>query len=74
MASVEDNIAFVLYKNGAQVTDSVVYSTINATSPKNISLVWHDLVENGDYFELYTANIDANVDVVVTRVTMRIRS
>ena len=72
--TVEDNIAFVLYKNGAQVTDSVVYSTINATSPKNISLVWHDLVENGDYFELYTANIDANVDVVVTRVTMRIRS
>lgn len=69
-----DNVSFFLYLNGVQITASRVTREFNAGDPGNVTLVWETPVETNDYLQLYVQNDDATADVIITTLTLRIRS
>lgn len=74
VATVADNISFFIYKNGVAIPASRVTDYVTNNQPSNMTLLWNEDIENGDYFQLYVQNDDTNVDVVIHRATMRIWS
>ena len=69
-----DLIAFLLYKNGVAITDSVVYGTAHDNEAHGMTLIWGLDLQNSDYLQLYCANMDTNVDIEIESATVRIIS
>ena len=69
MASGTDtHISYCLYKNGAEVVGSGQPDTIRSGRTGNTSIIWQDTIEQGDYFELYVANLENTTNIIVQDV------
>lgn len=69
-----DTISFFLYKNGVQIAASRAYNSTTLNVPYDFTIIWDEYLENGDYIQLYAQNDDANVDILISSATIRIRS
>lgn len=74
ISTVTDSIGFYIYKNGVQIPQALGRATVTLNDPKNISVVWDEYLENGDYIELYAVNFDTAVSIIIIRANLRIRS
>jgi len=69
-----DDITFFLYKNGVQIANSAVTREFTSGDIGNLSMLWEDLAETDDYYELWVQNDDTAVDVEIDKIILRIRS
>lgn len=74
IATASDNVSFFLYLNGVQITNSRITRLFAAGSIGNVVLIWDVELATSDYLELWVQNDDTNVDVNISKITMRIRS
>lgn len=74
IALASDNVSFFIYLNGAQITASRVTRLFSAGSIGNVVLIWDVQLVTSDYLELWVQNDDTDVDVNISKITMRIRS
>ena len=66
MASGSDtDVTFYLYKNGVQLAASAQGNTVKAAAVGNTSLIYQDTIEENDYYEIYIANEDSTINIVV---------
>lgn len=59
-------VTLYLYKNGSIVSAARCQTTTDASDPRVLSLTWQDVVNNGDYYELFIEN-NADTDNIIVR-------
>lgn len=66
MASGSDtDVTFYLYKNGVQVASSAQGNTVKAAAVGNTSIMFQDTISQNDYYEIYVANEDSTINIIV---------
>jgi len=61
----DTDVTFSLYKNGVQIAASQQGNTVKAAATGNTSIMWQDDIAEGDYFELFVANEDGTINILV---------
>jgi hypothetical protein len=65
-------ISAYLAKNGTKIALSRVQSTMSATLPENLTVVWQDTFVNGDYYEIFVENNTDAINLIVKNAVLRV--
>lgn len=66
MASGADkNVSFYLYKDGVQLANSRQRNTVKSTNVGNTALIWQDIISQDGYYEIWVANEEDTINVLV---------
>ena len=68
VSGTDTDVSYCLYKNGAEVVGSGQPDTIRSGRTGNTAVIWQDTIEQGDYFELYVANLENTINIIVQDV------
>lgn len=71
IATGVDDCTFYFFKNGVEITASGVLREIDAGNPGNLSMIWGDDLDNGDYIEIWCENNDASVNIIIENIIFR---
>ena len=66
----DSDVIFYFCKNGALLTDSAQRNTVKATATGNTALLWEENLVTGDYLEIFAANADGIINIVVQDAKM----
>lgn len=62
---------FYFFKNGTEITASAIEREFSSGIVGNISMLWGDELETGDYIEIFAENNDTTADIVVSNAIVR---
>lgn len=74
IVTATDDVSFYIYKNGVQIANSRITRAFSAGSLGNVVLVWDLILATNDYLELWVANDDTTVDVIIDNIILSVRS
>jgi hypothetical protein len=71
IVTATDDCTFYFFKNGNEITNSGIQRTLSAGANANLSLLWGDELETGDYIEIFAENNDTTVNITVDKAIVR---
>jgi len=71
VSGTNKSVNIYLAKNGSIVANSVVVTVVSSGSPKNQSVVWQDVFQNDDFYEVWIESVDGT-DLQVNTAKLRV--
>jgi len=65
-------LSIYIAKNGTEITNSRQQTSATNTKPQQVTAIWQDTLENGDYYEIFVENNDNDDNIIVNTAILRV--